>query len=91
MTVRIPSAMRAATGGEGRVAVEGSTVDQALRSLVERHPGVKGRLFDGAGALRGFVNVFVDEEDIRFSQGLATPVAEGQTVSILPAVSGGSG
>jgi len=50
---------------------------------------VQGRLFDDAGALRVFVNVFVDEEDIRFHQGLATPVADGQTVSILPAVSGG--
>jgi len=88
-TVRIPTALRSLTGGASEVPVEGSTVGDVLKSLDAAHPGLAERLFDEAGTLRRFVNVFVADEDIRFLDGLATPVGEGQTVSIIPAVAGG--
>ncbi|HET9769525.1 MAG TPA: ubiquitin-like small modifier protein 1 [Acidimicrobiia bacterium] len=88
-TVRIPTALRTLTGGSGEVSVEGSTVGEILKSLDAAHPGMAERLFDDTGALRRFVNVFVADEDIRFLDGLSTPVTEGQAVSIIPAVAGG--
>ena len=90
VTVRIPTQLRSLTGGTGEVSVEATTVGEALKALDARHPGFHERLFDDAGALRRFVNVFVSEEDIRFSEGLGTPVADGETVSIVPAVAGGA-
>jgi molybdopterin converting factor small subunit len=87
--VRIPTQLRTLTAGAGEVAVEGSTVGEVLKGLDAAHPGFGRRLFDDGGQLRRFVNVFVAEEDVRFLQGLETPVAEGQTVSIVPAVAGG--
>jgi len=87
--VRIPAQLRTLTGGAGEVSVDGSTVGEVLKGLDAAHPGFGRRLFDDAGQLRRFVNVFVAEEDVRFLQGLETPVAEGQTVSIVPAVAGG--
>jgi len=89
VTVRIPTALRTLTGGAGEVAVSGSNVGEVLKSLDAEYKGMADRLFDDAGALRRFVNVFVADEDIRFLDGLTTPVAEGQTVSIIPAVAGG--
>jgi molybdopterin synthase sulfur carrier subunit len=89
ITVRIPTALRTLTGGAGEVSVEGSTVGEILKSLDAAHPGLAERLFDDTGALRRFVNVFVADEDIRFLDGLSTPVTEGQAVSIIPAVAGG--
>jgi molybdopterin converting factor small subunit len=89
VTVRIPTQLRTLTGGAGEVAVDGSTVGEVLKGLDAAHPGFAGRLFDDDGELRRFVNVFVAEEDVRFLQGLQTPVGEGQTVSIVPAVAGG--
>jgi len=88
-TVRIPTALRSLTGGANEVPVEGSTVGEVLKSLDAAHPGMAERLFDETGTLRRFVNVFVADEDIRFLDGLSTPVGEGQTVSIIPAVAGG--
>jgi sulfur-carrier protein len=89
VTVRIPTALRTLTGGAGEVAVEGSTVGEVLKSLDSEYRGLADRIFDDSGKLRRFVNVFVADEDIRFLDGLGTPVAEGQTVSIIPAVAGG--
>jgi molybdopterin synthase sulfur carrier subunit len=89
ITVRIPTALRTLTGGAGEVSVDGSTVGEILKSLDAAHPGLAERLFDDTGALRRFVNVFVADEDIRFLDGLSTPVTEGQAVSIIPAVAGG--
>jgi sulfur-carrier protein len=89
VTVRIPTALRTLTGGAGEVAVEGSTVGEVLKSLDAGYPGLAERLFDDAGNLRRFVNVFVADEDIRFLDGLGTAVADGQTLSIIPAVAGG--
>jgi molybdopterin converting factor small subunit len=89
LTVRIPTQLRTLTGGTGEVQVEGSTVGEALKALDAAHPGMGDRLFDEAGNLRRFVNVFLADEDVRFLEGLATPVGDGQTLSIVPAVAGG--
>jgi len=89
VTVRIPTQLRQLAGGASDVAVEGATVAEALKALDAAHPGFAERLYDEGGGLRRFVNVFVADEDIRFLQGLETPVSDGQTVSIVPAVAGG--
>ena len=89
LNVRIPTQLRPLTGGAGEVEVEGSTVGEALEALDAAHPGLADRLFDESGNLRRFVNVFVADEDVRFLDGLATPVPSGQTLSIVPAVAGG--
>jgi molybdopterin converting factor small subunit len=89
VAIRIPTQLRSLTGGAGEVSVEGSTVTEALKALDAAHPGFADRLFDDEGKLRRFVNIFVADEDVRFLQGLDTPVAGGQTLSIVPAVAGG--
>jgi molybdopterin synthase sulfur carrier subunit len=89
VTVRVPAQLRTLTGGAGEIQVEGSSVGEVLKALDAAHPGFGDRLFDDAGELRRFVNVFLADEDVRFLQGLATPVSEGATVSIVPAVAGG--
>ena len=88
-TVRVPTQLRSLTAGVGSVEVEGSTVAEVLKALDAAHPGFAERLFDDAGRLRRFVNVFVADEDVRFAGGLDAPVPSGQTVSIVPAVAGG--
>jgi sulfur-carrier protein len=87
--VRIPTQLRTLTGGAGEVSVEGSTVGEVLKALDAAHEGFADRLFDDSGELRRFVNVFLADEDVRFLDGLASPVADGQTLSIVPAVAGG--
>jgi len=87
--VRIPTQLRTLTGGAGEVSVEGSTVGEVLKALDAAHEGFADRLFDDSGELRRFVNVFLADEDVRFLDGLATPVTPGQTLSIVPAVAGG--
>ena len=87
--VRIPTQLRSLTGGSGEVHLDGSTVGQLLLALDWAHPGIRERLFDGDGGLRRFVNVFLADEDVRFLDGLDTPVADGQTISVVPAVAGG--
>jgi len=89
VTVRIPAQLRTLTGGAGELALSGSTVAEVLKDLDASHPGFADRLYDDSGGLRRFVNVFLDDEDVRFLQGLDTPVADGQTLSIVPAVAGG--
>jgi molybdopterin synthase sulfur carrier subunit len=89
LSVRIPTQLRTLTGGAGEVQVEGATVGEALKALDANHPGFADRLFDEGGNLRRFVNVFLADEDVRFLDGLATPVTDGQTLSIVPAVAGG--
>jgi molybdopterin converting factor small subunit len=88
-TVRVPAQLRMLTAGNKEVTVEGSTVGEVLKALDAAHPGFVDRLFDDDGGLRRFVNVFLADEDVRFLDGLATPVAAGQTLSIVPAVAGG--
>ena len=89
VTVKIPTQLRTAAGGESELEVEGRTVGEVLDALFDRHGELRERLSDGEGALRRFINVYVDGEDIRFSDGLQTPVADGHEVQILPAVAGG--
>ena len=86
VTVRIPSQLRPLAGGNSEVSVEGATVSEVLKALEATHPGFHDRLFDDSGKLRRFVNVFVAEEDIRFLDGVDTPVREGSTVSIVPEI-----
>ncbi len=89
VTVRIPTTLRPLSGGESTVQVEGATLVEVLRNLEAAHPGFADRLIDDEGALRRFVNVFVADDDVRSLQGLDTPVPDGETVSIIPAVAGG--
>ena len=89
VTVRIPTQLRTLSGGAAEVDVAGATVGDALKALDGEYPGFNERLFDDSGALRRFVNVFLAEEDIRFLQGVDTPVADGKTISVVPAVAGG--
>ncbi len=89
VTIRIPTQLRPLAGGTATVTVEGANVSEVLKGLEAAHPGFNDRLFDESGKLRRFVNVFVAEEDIRFLDGLDTAVADGSTISIVPAVAGG--
>lgn len=89
VTIRIPTTLRTLTGGDSQVQVEGSTVGEVLGALESAHPGFAERLFDEDGGLRRFVNVFVADDDVRYLDGVATPVPDGETVSIIPAVAGG--
>jgi molybdopterin converting factor small subunit len=89
VTIRVPTQLRSLTNNLGEIPVEGSTVGEALKALDAAHPGLAARLFDEDGKLRRFVNVFVADEDVRFLEGLETPVTDGQTISIVPAVAGG--
>ncbi len=89
VTVRIPTQLRTLTSGAGAVEVEGASVGEALKALDAAHPGLAERIFDDSGGLRRFVNVFLADEDVRFLDGLATTVSDGQTLSIVPAVAGG--
>jgi molybdopterin converting factor small subunit len=86
--IRIPTPLRPHAGGLDRVEVSGTTVSEVLGSLVAQHPALRERLFDGE-ELRRFVNVYVNNEDIRYLDDLASPVAATDEVSIIPAVAGG--
>jgi MoaD family protein len=87
--VKIPTQLRAAAGGEAETEVDGKTVQEVLDGLFARHDELRTRLYDDSGGLRRFVNVYVAGEDLRFLDGLATPVTDGAEVTILPAVAGG--
>ena len=89
VTVRVPTTLRTLTGGASEVALEGATVGEVLTALESAHPGFKARLLDDDGGLRRFVNLYVADDDVRFRDGLDTPVADGETVCIIPAVAGG--
>ena len=89
VTVRIPTPLQWLTNGQGEVQAEGKTVTDLLADLEKRHPGIKERICDETGKLRRFVNVFVNEEDIRFLQGDQTALKDGDEVSIIPAIAGG--
>ena len=90
VTVRIPTTLRPLTAGATTVSTSGATVADVLDDLEARHPGLRERVLDESGALRRFVNVFVDDEDVRFLNGPATAVPEGSTLAIVPAVAGGT-
>ncbi len=89
VTVSIPTILRTHTGGEKTVEAKGSTVAEVIDDLEARHPGIADRLVKD-GKLHRFVNIYVDDEDIRFAGGLEAPVGESSTFTILPAVAGGA-
>jgi sulfur-carrier protein len=89
VVVKIPTQLRAAAGGEAETLLDGATVQEVLEGLFARHDELRARLYDDDGSLRRFVNVYLAGEDIRFLDGLATPVADGAELTILPAVAGG--
>jgi molybdopterin converting factor small subunit len=88
VTVKLPTQLRASVGGNSTVPSAGATVGEVLADLGRQHPAIQDRLFDGE-ELRRFVNIYVNNEDIRYLDDLATPVAEADEVSIIPAVAGG--
>ena len=87
--VRIPTILRSYTDGAKAVEGSGETLDDLVSDLESRHTGLRDRIVEN-GQLRRFVNVYVNDEDVRFLGGLATPVADGDAVTILPAVAGGA-
>jgi len=89
-TVKIPPVLRSSTGGEKEVSADGGNVGEVLRSLAEQHPGTEGQLFSESGDLNRYVNVYVNDEDVRVLQGLETAVGPDDTVVILPAMAGGA-
>lgn len=88
VTVSVPTILRTHTDGEKSVEAKGATVADVIADLESRHPGIAGRLLND-GKLHRFVNIYVDDEDVRFSGGLDAPVGENSTFTILPAVAGG--
>ena len=88
-TVKIPPVLRASTGGEKEVSAEGDNVGEVLFSLAEQHPDTKGQLFGEDGTLNRYVNVYLNDEDVRVLDGLETAVKGGDTLVILPAMAGG--
>jgi len=88
-TVRIPTTMRPLTGGEKQIDVDPGSLGDVIAALEAKHPGMGERLLDEDGSLRKFVNVFVDDDDVRYLDGLDTAVDDNITVSIIPAVAGG--
>jgi molybdopterin synthase sulfur carrier subunit len=89
INVRIPTILRTYTQDQSQVSATGATLADVLDSLESDFPGIKARVVDDAGKLRRFVNIYVAEEDVRFSEGLQTPTPDGAQVSIIPAVAGG--
>jgi sulfur-carrier protein len=88
-TVRIPPTLRASTGGEKLVSVPGGTVREVIAGLVEAHPALESQLIGQDGDLNRFVNAFLNDTDVRHLQALETPVADGDTLVLLPAMAGG--
>jgi sulfur-carrier protein len=89
VTVRLPTVLRPQANGQSTVSVEGTNVGEVMSSLVATFPGLQGNLLDDSGQVRKFVNIYINDEDIRFLDKLDTAVNEGDEVAILPAVAGG--
>lgn len=89
VSVHVPTALRAHVGDQAKVDVAGGTVREVLDHLVEQHPGLRGRLLDDEGELNKFVNVYVNDEDVRFLENLATALKAGDTVTLVPSIAGG--
>ena len=87
--VRLPTVLRPHAAGQSSVQVEGGTIGEVLATLVAEYPGMAGQVLTDDGTLHRFVNVYVDDDDVRYLDQLETKVSEGDTVSILPAVAGG--
>ncbi|UGQ14828.1 MoaD/ThiS family protein [Yinghuangia sp. ASG 101] len=89
VSVRIPTILRTYTGGEAEVTAEGATLGEVIESLEKSYPGIAARVLDDQGKLRRFVNVYVNDDDVRFADGLGTATPSGANVSVIPAVAGG--
>ena len=89
-TVRIPPVLRASAGDQKQVSVDGATVGAVLEALVAMHPALRGQLLSADGELHRFVNVYLNDQDVRYLDALATPVTERDTITILPAMAGGA-
>lgn len=89
ITVRVPTPLRRITNGQGEVQVQASTIREAIEKLEESYPGFKERLVDEQGEVRRFVNLYLNDEDIRFLKGIDTEVKDGDVLSIVPAIAGG--
>ncbi len=87
--VRIPTPLQKMTGNQSEVTADGTSIKEVLASLEKKYPGLQERLYDEKGSLRRFINFYVNNEDIRFLKGEATPVKEGDELSIVPAIAGG--
>ena len=90
VTVRIPTALRRITQGQGEVQIEANSIAELIENLEKEFPGIKERLVEENGEIRKFVNFFVNDEDIRFLQGKDTPLKDGDVVAIIPAIAGGN-
>ena len=88
--VRIPTPLQGLTNNLSEVAAEGSTISELMSDLDQKYPGLKGRIYDDSGKLRRFVNVYVNDEDIRFLDNEDTAVQDGAEVSIIPSIAGGA-
>ena len=88
-TIRIPPVLRPSVGGEKELIADGASVGDVLRSVAESHPVTRDQLFAGDGELNRYVNVYLNDEDVRVLEGLDTPVGESDTLVILPAMAGG--
>jgi len=89
ITVRVPTPLRRITNGQGEVQVQASTIREAMEKLEEVYPGFKERILDEQGEVRKFVNLYLNDEDIRFLKGLDTELKDGDVLSIVPAIAGG--
>lgn len=89
VTITIPTALRQYAGGQAAVKLESGSIGAVLATLVEQNPQLGKQLYNEQGQLRSFVNVYVGDDDIRYLQGIETPVPDGETVSIIPAIAGG--
>lgn len=89
VTVRLPGALRDSVGGEARVLATGASLGDVFADIERRHPGFRSRILDDAGAIRSYVNVYIGEDDARAGAGLATPVADGAEIMVIPAMAGG--
>lgn len=88
--VRIPTVLRPALGGQSQVNVEGATIGQVLENLTSDFPAIKGQLLNDDGSLHRFLNVYVNDDDVRYLGGVAAPVADNDEITLLPAVAGGA-
>jgi len=88
--IKLPTVLRVQADGQASVSIEGATVGDVFNTLVKQYPGLRGNLLDDSGSLHKFVNVYKDDDDIRYLDGLDTKLADGDVLSILPAVAGGA-
>ena len=89
VSVRIPTPLRKITDGKSEVDAAGGNISQIIDNMEQSYPGIKQKLCDESGAMRKFLNIYLNDEDIRFMDGLATEVREGDTLSLIPAIAGG--